>query len=118
MLTKTITLEQTTAVHRYCIIANRNLCGDILDQNISNQITLPTMQIPGIVEQNDFTLISLVQHIDYLNTGNTGHFFSHVLHGTNFFKVDGMKPIVKSTMQELKNSSVFMYKKKITEMFD
>ena len=65
----------------------------------------------------EFKLISCIEHVDYSNTGHTGHFLSHVLHEGTFYKVDGVKPLVKSTMQELRRSSVFMYLKSKSEMF-
>ena len=81
---------------------------------ISNNISLPSIPVGSNVECK---LISCIQHVDYLGTGNTGHFVSHILYEGTFFKVDGCSPVVKSTMQELRRSSVFMYLKSEPEMF-
>ena len=77
---------------------------------ISNQISLPSMPVGQMM---DFTLISCIEHIDHLHTGNTGHFKSHVSFEEAFYSVDGTKPIVRSTMQELRSSFLFMFKRKL-----
>ena len=74
--------------------------------DISRDITIPSND-GNLVS---FTLCAAVQHVDHLFTGNSGHFFCHILYENIFYKSDSDKPIIPSKLSDVKKSTHFLYR--------
>ena len=83
---------------------------------ISQEIRVPTLP-DNTLNMTRFELVSCVQHIDHENTGEAGHFVSHVNFRGTFWKSDTApmsdtaQHLKRSTNREIRKSAIFLYKK-------
>ena len=81
----------------------------VREVEISQEIRVPTLPDNG--NMTTFELVSCVQHIDHMNTGEGGHFVSHNKFRGQFWKSDTAKNLKKSSNAEIRKSSIFLYKR-------
>ena len=72
---------------------------------ISFEIRIPTSNGHKLT----YRLVATIQHLDRGQTGQSGHFVSHLYHEGQFYKKDTDKPLMKSTAEEIQKSTHFLY---------
>ena len=83
---------------------------------ISQVIEVPTLPDNG--NMTKFDLVSTIQHIDHMNTGEGGHFVSHSKFRGDFWKSDTTRDLERSSNAEIRKSSIFLYKRQTTDDAD
>ena len=76
--------------------------------DLSHEISLPLLN-GNLIK---YELVSCTEHVHGIGSNGTrGHFMSHLFDKDQFWKCDTNGVLIKSTMQQVRRSSMFLYKR-------
>ena len=77
--------------------------------DLSHEISLPLLN-GNLIK---YELVSCTEHVHGIgNNGTHGHFVSHLFDKGQFWKCDTNGVLMKSTIQQVRRSNMFLYKRK------